>query len=276
MLRLLPLLLIGGALSADAGSSKTIANSLGMKFVLIPAGTFVMGSPETEKGRHDDEPQHEVTITRPFYLGVHEVTQEQFEKVMGRNPSSFSSHGSNKQRVAGKSSADYPVDNVTWLDAVAFCEKLGALEKKKRRYRLPSEAEWEYACRAGSKSVFHLGDNLDAYKANFCGLIYAAYGNGGAGPFLRSTTSVGQYEPNAFGLYDMHGNVQEWCRDWYAAAYYPTAPKEDPQGPLAGAERVLRGGGWAHTGNSVRSAVRNKLAPNKTHYSAGFRVVLMP
>src|SRR5581483_11114694 len=193
-------------------------------------------------------------------------------------PSWFSAQGGGKSRVQGKDSADYPVENVTWHDAVEFCRKLGELPAEKktgRRYRLPTEAEWEYACRAGTTTVFHYGDNLDAYKANFCGLVYAAYGNAGAGPFLRSTTSVGAYAANPFGLYDTHGNVQEWCQDWYAADAYTKGPAQDPQGPEIGTERVLRGGGWPHSGKAVRSAVRNKLPPDETHYSAGFRVVMM-
>ncbi len=266
MVRYVPLMVVALAL----GPVETETNSLGMKFALIPAGKFTMGSPTSEKGRGDDEPQHEVTIGRPFYLGVYEVTQGQYQKVMGNNPSFFSAAGAGQQRVKGKDTADYPVDSVTWLEAAAFCAKLSELPAEKgRRYRLPTEAEWEYACRAGTKTVFHYGNDLNAYKANFCGLIYAAYGNGGAGPFLRATTLVGNFEPNAFGLYDMHGNVQEWCQDWYAAD-----PKEDPQGPKAGTERVLRGGGWPHSGKSVRSAVRGKLPPDERAYSVGFRVVM--
>jgi formylglycine-generating enzyme len=265
MPRFLSLLLLAGAACplALARDVQYLTNSIGMKFAIIPAGRFTMGSPETEKGRNDDEPQHEVRFARPFYLGVYEVTQGQYANVMGDNPSWFSKAGGGKQRVGQRNADAYPVDNVTWTDAVGFCRKL------------PTEAEWEYACRAGTNSVFHYGDDLDAYKANFCGLIYAAYGSAGAGPFLRATTAVGQYSPNEFGLYDMHGNVQEWCQDWYAADAYMTGDKEDPQGPKAGAERVVRGGGWPHSGKSVRSAVRGKLAPEEKNYSTGFRVVLM-
>jgi formylglycine-generating enzyme required for sulfatase activity len=279
MVRFLCVVLVGaaGAL-VTADEPKVETNSVGMKFALVPAGKFLMGSPESERGRGDDERQHEVTITRPFNLGVHEVTQGQYAKVMGKNPSWFAPQGGGKQRVDGKNTADYPVDNVTWLDAVEFCKKLGSLTAEAeagRSYRLPTEAEWEYACRAGTTTVFHYGDDLDAYKANFCGLVYAAYGKAGAGPFVRRTAAVGEYKPNAFGLYDMHGNVQEWCQDWYAVDAYPSEPQTDPVGPPQGTERVLRGGGWPHSGKSVRSAVRNKLAPDESHYSAGLRVVLM-
>lgn len=275
MLRLLCLLAavtVCAALSADEAA--TLTNSIGMRFALIPAGKFTMGSPESEKGRNDDETQHEVAIARPFYLGVHEVTQGQYAQVMGKNPSWFSADGGGKQRVDGKSTSSYPVETVSWHDAVAFCDKLGALPDERaagRTYRLPTEAEWEYACRAGTTTVFHYGDDLDAYKANFCGLIYAAYGKAGAGPFLRRTAPVGDYKANAFGLYDMHGNVQEWCQDWYTT----TSPAVDPQGPAQGGERVLRGGGWPHSGKAVRSAMRNKLAPDERHYSAGLRVVMV-
>jgi formylglycine-generating enzyme required for sulfatase activity len=257
---------------AGAGETASVTNSIGMRFALIPAGKFTMGSPETEKGRNDDETQHEVMLARPFYLGIFEVTQGQYEKVMGKNPSWFSAEGGGKQRMVDRDGASFPVDNVTWHDAVDFCKKLSALPGEQaagRTYRLPTEAEWEYACRAGTTSVFHYGNDLNAYKANFCGLVYAAYGEGGAGPFLRRTSKVGEFPANAFGLFDMHGNVQEWCQDWYG----PYA--SDPAGPASGSERVLRGGGWPHSGKSVRSAVRNKLAPEERHYSAGFRVVLL-
>lgn len=273
---------LGGLLRPGAAqglaSPKSITNTLGMTFVRIPAGKFVMGSPETEKDRGADEARHEVVLTKPFYLGVHEVTQGQYEKVMGSNPSYFSARGGGRQRVAGKNTADYPVEKVTWQQAVAFCQKLSAQPAEKtagRTYRLPTEAEWEYACRAGSTTVFHYGDDLDSYKANFNGLIYAAYGKAGAGPFYRSTVSVGSYKKNDWGLYDMHGNVQEWCQDWYSADGSTKSPKTDPTGPAQGTERVLRGGGWPHSGKAVRSAIRNKLPPDEAHYSAGFRVVLV-
>jgi sulfatase modifying factor 1 len=274
-------LAVGLALSLEvptsASQDKPIVNAVGMKFARIPAGKFLMGSPATEEHRGSDETLHEVVITREFQLGVHEVTQEQYKTVMGTNPSFFCKEGKGKERIAGKqTTGDHPVESVSWLQAVEFCKKLGEMKKEleeKRTYRLPTEAEWEYACRAGTKQAFHYGNSLDSYKANFNGLIYASYGVPKAGPFFRCPVKIGDYDPNAFGLFDMHGNVQEWCADWYGP-YDPDA-KEDPQGPKEGTERVLRGGGWPHSGKSLRSAVRNHLSPGEATYSAGFRVVVM-
>jgi formylglycine-generating enzyme required for sulfatase activity len=262
---------------AGQSGDKTLTNSIGMKFAFIPAGSFVMGSPETEKDRGSDEgPQHPVVLSKPFYLDKNEVTQEQYEKVMGSNPSFFSATGGGKQRVSGTSTASHPVENVSWNQAVEFCKKLDALPEEKakgRAYRLPTEAEWEYACRAGTTAPFHHGAEVDSYAFNFNGL--APYGTTGNGPFFRRTRSVGEYKPNGFGLFDMHGNVQEWCADWYAADYYKASPKQDPQGPAEGTQRVLRGGAWVHSAKACRSAVRNKLPPEQAAYSTGFRVVLV-
>ena len=285
MLRLCTVLALGLAVglvfslgaSSSASQDKPVVNCVGMKFARVPAGRFMMGSPETEPYRDSDETRHEVVITRDFQLGVHEVTQEQYKTVMGKNPSFFSKDGAGKERVAGKpTTGDHPVESASWLQAVEFCTKLGAMKQETdemRTYRLPTEAEWEHACRAGSQSAFHYGSDLDSYKANFNGLIYASYGRPKAGPFFRSPVKIGDYDPNAFGLFDMHGNVQEWCADWYAA--YADNPKEDPQGPKEGTERVLRGGGWPHSGKALRAAVRNHLPPGDAVYSAGFRVVVM-
>lgn len=256
--------------------ARTIVNALGMKFVRVPAGRFIMGSPADEEHRGADETPHPVTIRRPFYLGVHEVTQGQYEKLMGKNPSFFAKTGRGKQRVGEADTSNYPVDNVSWDDATAFCVKLGTLRGARAAgytYRLPTEAEWEYACRAGTKTATHYGAQMDSGQANFNGL--SPYGTMIGGPFYRRTTNVGENRPNAFGLYDMHGNVQEWCSDWYAADYYAKSPEMDPPGPAKGTERVLRGGGWAHSGKACRSAVRNHLAPDRASYSSGFRVVLV-
>ena len=266
------------SLGAQAGpqAGRYVVNALGMKFVRVPAGRFVMGSPTDEEQRGTDEMQHAVTISRPFYLGVHEVTQGQYEKLMGKNPSFFAKSGGGKQRVGAADTANYPVDNVSWNDAVAFCAKLGATQGARaagHTYRLPTEAEWEYACRAGGKAATHFGPQMDSGQANFNGL--SPYQTTTGGPFLRRTTDVGENQANAFGLYDMHGNVQEWCGDWYAADYYAKCPEAGPPGPAKGTERVLRGGGWAHSGKACRCAVRNKMAPDAASYSSGFRVVLV-
>jgi formylglycine-generating enzyme required for sulfatase activity len=265
-----------GLANSAAQPRPTVVNSLDMKFVQIPMGKFLMGSPKTEMHRGDDETQHEIAITRDFILGVHEVTQGQYEKVMGENPAFFTPTGPGKAKVKVKDTSPNPVERVTWHQAVTFCKKLSDLpaeRAKKRSYRLPTEAEWEYACRAGTTTALHYGDTVDSYSANFNGL--SPYGAGRGGPFHRTTWKVGEYPANAFGLYDMHGNVMEWCQDWYAADYYASGPKQDPPGPAEGTEKVARGGCWSNSGKACRSAVRAKLAPDQSHYGLGFRVVMM-
>jgi formylglycine-generating enzyme required for sulfatase activity len=257
----------------------TITNSLGMQFVRIPAGSFMMGSPETEKDRRADEHQHEVEITQDFYLGVYEITQEQYELVMGNNPSSFSSTGGGKDKVDGLDTRTFPVEMVSWHDAVKFCEKLNELPEERtagRTYRLPSEAEWEYTCRGGvpSYQVFSSGDSLSSDQANFDGNI--PYGNAPKGPFLGRTTTVGSYKPNAFGLYDMHGNVQEWCADWHDENYYNSSPRKDPTGPAEGSSRVGRGGSWNYYASYCRAAYRNRITPDYRSINLGFRLALVP
>jgi formylglycine-generating enzyme required for sulfatase activity len=253
-------------------TAKELKNSIGMTLIRIPAGVFLMGSPAEEKHRGSDETQHEVSITKPFYLGAFEVTQGHYAKIMGANPSHFSAKGGGKQQVQERDTSDYPVERVSWLDAVEFCKKLSAKEEK--TYRLPTEAEWEYACRAGTKTVFHPGNDFHSYLANINGLGYSSYGKETSGPFYRCTVKVGEYKRNDFGLFDMHGNVQEWCADWYAEDYYKKSPKNDPPGPKDGTERVLRGGSWPSSAKACRSAARNHLPPDDKTYTTGFRVVL--
>jgi formylglycine-generating enzyme required for sulfatase activity len=242
-----------------------------MKFALIPAGAFLMGSPQEEKRRSKDEEQHEVEITRPFYLGVFEVTQKQWRAVMGSNPSSF-----NQDRL-GSNTDDFPVESVSWQDVQTFLEKLAALEEEKkegRRYRLPTEAEWEYACRGGASEyqVFHYGNSLSSRQANFNGNYPYEVAKG---PYLERTSQVGSYEPNRFGLYDMHGNVWEWCSDWYDKDCYKKSPPRDPAGPAEGSSRVIRGGSWDCFGQRCRSAWRNGIEPANRFEYLGFRVVLV-
>jgi formylglycine-generating enzyme required for sulfatase activity len=285
------------------GWGKSVTNSIGMKLVRIPPGTFKMGSPADEKLREEpheyeegSEQQHEVEITKEFWLGMHEVTQKQFKAVMGYNPSCFSADGTgrpgasypdwhkpavHKDSVAGKATDDFPVENVSWNEAKEFCEKLSARSAEKtavRVHRLPTEAEWEYSCRGGAPSyqVFHFGNSLSSKQANFDGT--SPYGGAEKGPYLRRTEKVGSYAANRFGLYVMHGNVCEWCADYYDKRYYGKSRRRDPQGPLKGDVRVYRGGGadrWA-TGGSCRSASRNHDWPEASHESLGFRVVLVP
>ncbi len=267
-----------------AQSPKEIANSIGIKLVLIPKGTFMMGSPKTEEGRVQDETQHQVTISKDYYLGVTEVTQGQYEKVMGTNPSNFQG-----KKIEG-SSSNHPVDKVSWEDAVEFCKKLSELPEEKgagRGYRLPTEAEWEYACRAGSKTAYSFGDNSRDLGN------YAWFGNNSGSKELDSaailkdtpqrymdtlvsarcaTHPVGEKKANAWGLYDMHGNVWEWCSDWYGE--YPKGAVSDPVGPIQGSRRVDRGGSWLLEAARCRLAIRFRRLPSVREYDLGFRVAL--
>jgi formylglycine-generating enzyme required for sulfatase activity/serine/threonine protein kinase len=260
-----------------ASLAKAITNSIGMRLVLIPAGTFTMGSPPVEADRHEYEgPQHQVEITTPLYLGVYEVTQAQYREVMGNNPSHFSPTGGGKEEVGNQDTDLLPVENVSWEDAVKFCERLSARPQEKqsgRVYRLPTEAEWEYACRGGASypySVFHFGNAISSQQANFDGRY--PYGGAAAGDYLGRTTKVGSYEPNKFGLFDMSGNVWEWCQDWYGENYYKASPRQDPQGPRNGSLRILRGGSWDVVGQLCRAAFRYGSVPGNRNRYFGFRV----
>ncbi len=254
---------------------ETLTNSIGMKLKLIPAGEFQMGSPANEEGRDDDEHHHRVRITKPFYLGVYEVTQRDYAKVMGNNPSYFSSSGGGGERVSGMDTSRFPVEEVSWEDAVEFCRKLSALAGERsasRVYRLPSEAEWEYACRAGTTTAFHFGTQLNGREANCNG--DRPYGTSAKGTNLQRPTNVGSYTSNSFGLYDMHGNVYEWCSDWYGN--YPSGSVTDPTGPTGASDRVFRGGSWFYFARICRSAFRNRSTPTYRNDYLGFRVALVP
>ncbi len=242
-------------LPAGAMPEKTISLDLGggvtLPLTLVPAGKFVMGSPDSEQGRMPDEgPQHEATISKPFYMGVTEVTQAQYEAVMGTNPSRFTGPTN-------------PVESVSWDDAVLFCRKLS--EKTGKAFRLPTEAEWEYACRAGSKTRFSFGDS-DSVLGD-----YAWYGSNSGG----KTNPVGQKKPNAWGLYDMHGNVYEWCADWYGS--YSSGASTDPQGAGSGGDRVVRGGSWDYDATAnFRCAFRGYYGPPYRYGNYGFRCASTP
>ncbi len=257
---------------------REIVNSIGMRLVRIPAGRFLMGSPSGEEGRDADEgPQHEVRITRAFYLGVYPVTQAQWRQVCGNNPSWFCAAGDGRNSVKGLDTEDFPVESVSWEDAQAFLEALNAQALALgHHYRLPTEAEWEYACRAGmpSHQVFHVGDSLSSEQANFDGR--SPCGSADTGPFLGRTCAVGSYPPNAWGLYDMHGNVWEWCADWFDKDYYRHSPTHDPAGPAEGSVRVFRGGSWDDEGMHCRSAYRSRNTPADRNCRLGFRVALVP
>ena len=251
--------LVGTSLCGFTGDLATHTNSIGMKFVRIPAGTFTMGDGKD----FNNGPPHAVTISRTFYLGAHEVTQEQFKKVLGFNPSWLSYKAGRK-----------PVDSVSWLDTAAFCRKLG--ETEGRTYRLPTEAEWEYACRAGTKTQYFFGDSRERLGE------YAWHGKNCSAPM-----EVGTRKPTPWGLYDMLGNVYEWVSDWYADDSYTAEPVSDPAGPKASRNalgtggKVARGGCWLGAGgmNALRTdrftcANRNCWTPYARHRAIGFRVVL--
>jgi serine/threonine-protein kinase len=250
-------------------------NSIGMQLVQIPAGRFTMGSPAGEVGRAlapEIEAPHEVWITRPFYMGACEVTQQQYQDVTGDNPSHFSPTGGGRQQVADLDPRCLPVESVTWEQANRFCRLLSQRpeeQKAGRVYRLPTEAEWEYACRAGTTGPFHFGDALSSDLANVNGK--RPYGGAAAGESRPHPVAVGSFPANAFGLYDMHGNVWEWCADRYGP--YRAGVQVDPRGPLAGDTRVCRGGAFLFAPADCRSAVRYARDPRLASEQIGFRVV---
>jgi formylglycine-generating enzyme required for sulfatase activity len=221
-----------------------LVNSIGIVLVPIPAGEFMMGN----------NSKHLVTITKPFHLGAFEVTQEQYEKVTGKNPSHYK--GPNN-----------PVENVSWDDAVEFCRKLSQLPKEKAAghvYRLPTEAEWEYACRAGTTTAFSFDDDASQLGQ------YAWFDENSG----TTTHPVGGKKPNPWGLYDMHGNVWEWCQDWHGE--YPSEPVTDPTGPTTGSYRVFRGGRWVSVARYCQSGNRDRFYPSLRDSGLGFRVARGP
>lgn len=251
-------------------------------FVLVKGGTFLMGSPEDEAWRSDDETQHTVTVS-DFYMSRYELTQAEYEKVTGNNPSSFSG-------------ADLPVENISWLEAVAYCNARSEQEgltavytidgenvswnRSADGYRLPTEAEWEYACRAGTTTPFYMEVSPSADEANYYGhypyMIEENYFSQGdlevqPGEYRQTTVSVGSFEANPLGLYDMHGNVGEWTWDAYGA--YGTEEQTDPTGSATGTRRVYRGGGWNDFAKNMRSAYRATLEQNKGSFNLGIRLV---
>jgi formylglycine-generating enzyme required for sulfatase activity len=280
--------------------AKQIENMLGMKLVLIPAGTFIMGSPKNDPEQNDNEVAHEVEITRPFYLGKYEVTKGEFAAFV--RASNYKTDA--EQDPAGGWGLDaggtwiqkpeytwrktsweqtdrHPVVNVSWNDAVAFCEWLSVKEGKK--YRLPTEAEWEYCCRAGTTTRYCTGDNPETVA--LAGNVVDAAARGkfpkwkwalNADDGYVFSAPVGTFIANAFGLHDMHGNVWEWCQDWYDKDYYKNSPKRDPQGPAAGDYRVLRGGSFSDWVGNCRAAHRAYYSPAYRYGYFGFRVVCVP
>ncbi len=287
-----------------------------MELVLIPAGEFEMGSCESAEDTaaffnetygedlltasflKDEHPQHRVRITKSFYLGTYHVTRGQFRQFVadtayktdaekGEKPGAWGWNPDKKEfgfnekyswRNAGFEQTDeHPVVNVSWNDAVEFCNWLS--KKESKTYRLPTEAEWEFACRAGTTTRYYSGDDPEtlakvgnvadaAAKAKFPEWKYTIKANDG----YVFTAPVGKFKPNAFGLYDMHGNAWQWCADWYGAEYYAESPADDPTGPDTGDDRVLRGGSWGRGPVSSRSARRFGFAPDDRDYVTGFRV----
>ncbi len=245
-----------------SGLENRYTNTLGMTFVLIPSGTFIMGSPPEEPFRGSSETRHQVTISKPFYMQTTEVTVKQWRSVMGH-----------RKLVFQKDSDNMPVTRVSWFDCMKFIERLNRMGQGK--YRLPTEAEWEYAARAGTSSAYSWGDTIDCDKA--------MYGNNrlknnecqryikSKGLQFDRPAPVKSYSPNPWGLYDMHGNVWEWCSDRYGE--YKKTPAIDPKGPESGSMRIRRGGSWFKYGYFCRSANRSFGHPATRYQTTGFRIV---
>jgi len=245
-----------------------IVNSLGMRFVRLDAGKFRMGSRKSDVERWpSEEPPREVELSQPFCLGKFPVTQDQYRSVTGANPSCFSADGKGNEPVAGLDTNDFPVDSVSWVEAMAFCRQLSNLPVEKaagRKYTLPTEAQREYACRASAKTAFSFGDDAKQLGAH-CWF---------ADNSEQMTHPVGKKKPNAWGFHDMHGLVWEWCSDWYDKDSYKEGNRKNPAGPDTGLYRVLRGGSWCSEPRDCRSASRFRLKPDDHLYNVGFRVVL--
>ena len=238
----------------------TVMNSVGMEFVHIPAGTFVMGSPPDEYGRGVNETQHQVTLTKSFYMQTTEVTQGQWKAVMGGNPSYFKECGD-----------ECPVESVSWEDAQKFVQRLNAMEGTDK-YRLPSEAEWEYACRAGSTTPYWFGEEPPRDSPGYHGRYSTS--EAAKGRYKKGMLPAFAFGPNAWGMLNMHTDVWEWCQDWYEE--YPPAPLTDPIGRPSGVLRVVRGGRWFFHNPLCRSANRGMLPPDYRDRNLGFRVARTP
>lgn len=222
-------------------ASKYFVNRIGMKFAWIPPATFVMGSPNDEIGHANGEKLRTVTVSKGFFMGIYTVTQEEWQAVMGVNPSQF------------KGDKKLPVEMVSWDDCQVFVKRLREIDGKV--YRLPTEIEWEYACRAGTTTPFHFGHTISTDQANFNG--GTTYGNGKPGVYRNKTTPVGSFPANAFGLHDMHGNVSQWCQDLHS-----------PTGTI----RLLRGGSWNYRPHDLRAAARDGIDPNYRGNFIGVRI----
>ncbi|HUQ33330.1 MAG TPA: formylglycine-generating enzyme family protein [Pyrinomonadaceae bacterium] len=258
----------------------TIRNKFGIEMVWVPPGEFMMGLSSWDMGsayeNPDALPVHRVKISNGFYMGEYEITQGQWLAVMGTTIK----QQRDKANPSGKLLAEgggYPMYYISWEDAQEFIRKLNELNDG-YTYRLPTEAEWEYACRAGTTTRWSFGD---LYAGSTAG--YANFDHNGSFPreknavWLQDVTLAGSYKPNAFGLYDMHGNVAEWCQDWYNESYYKNSPHSDPQGPDNGQKREVRGGSWEDSWDVTRSAIRRRPLPPSARYNTmGFRIVMVP
>ncbi len=251
--------LLFGAGCANKYLTLDLGKGVTMKLVRIEAGKFIMGSPKTETDRYDEEGhQSEVTISKPFYMGVCEINQAQWHAIMGTEPW--------KGKLFGKSGADNAATYISWDDAIKFCEILS--KKAGKKLTIPTEAQWEYACRAGSKTAYCFGN--DASKLGDYAWCHAnAHEIDDQYPH-----AVGRKKPNAWGLYDMHGNVWEWCRDWYSDEFYTKAKKADPENTTEAISRVVRGGAWNGAPGMSRSARRGGFRPDISNHDTGFRVII--
>ncbi|MCX7045007.1 MAG: SUMF1/EgtB/PvdO family nonheme iron enzyme [Candidatus Sumerlaeota bacterium] len=259
-----------------------------MKMIWIKPGKFLMGSPGSEAGRSDDEgPQHEVELDG-FWMGKYQVTMGQFCLFVSEtnyktqaDKNGFAmiwdaekeeykdEYGANWKNVGFEQARNHPTVNVCWHDAIAFCKWLS--RKSNHKYRLPTEAEWEYACRAGTRTPFYFGETISTDQANYDGNYI--YKDGEEGVFRERTTPVGSFPANAWGVHDMHGNVWEWCMDWYEEDYYAQSPRKNPTGPASGECRSIRGGSWFTHPDGCRSACRTFREPDPSYNDYGFRVV---
>ena len=240
--------------------------SVQLQMLWVEPGTFTMGSPTTEAGRRPNETEHNVTLTKGFYLGKYEVTQAQYEAVMTGNTDSLSATPSEWPNNPNR-----PVEKVSWADAQIFLTRLNAQQSANIpagwAYVLPTESQWEYACRAGTTTMYSWGNDINSSRAN-----YNWDGAYNTGVDFKQTRDVGQYAANPLGFFDMHGNVWEWTADWYQAAYPSGNPVVNPTGPASGSARVRRGGSWSSDGAVLRSAKRYNLTPSGRLNSVGFRV----
>jgi formylglycine-generating enzyme len=266
------LVLVLTSLAHAQGESELVTNSVGMKFTQIPAGQFLMGRGQAydeilrlttislgvDRAIKTEVPQHKVLIST-FLMQVTEVTQQQWQDVMGTRP--WDGKGS------VTTGADYPATSISWEDAQKFCEQLSRREGTK--YRLPTEAEWEYACRAGTSTIYSFGNEVSDMP-DYGWITDNAHSKG-----EQFAHRVARQKPNGWGLYDMHGNVWEWCGDWFGEGYYGVSPEKDPSGPREGSARVVRGGSWRSSDTHARSTFRSGVPSSTTQDDLGFRVVLV-